>query len=54
MAEKRPRFDPDKWDWEWKEAKEDASTDARRAHEAAKIDEHKPKFNQRRGGGGRK
>lgn len=41
-------------DFEWKQADGRFSVEARRDHERAKIEQHKPSLNQRAGGAGRK
>lgn len=52
--DKSSRFDPDKHEISYKEAKPGFSPDSRRAHEKKKIAQHKPTWNKGRGGSGRK
>lgn len=45
---------PDTHHEEWQVADGRSSSRTRRAHEMDKIDQHKPRLNKRRGGGGRR
>lgn len=47
-------FDPEKHEIVYKEAKSGVSSDQRRKHEAKKIAQHNPSWNDDRGGSGRK
>ncbi len=47
------KLDPDAHWFEFKEADGRSTSRTRRQHESSKIDRHKPRLNQRRGGGGR-
>ena len=42
------------WYFEWKKADGRSTSKTRRQHERSKIDQHKPRLNRRRGGGGRR
>ena len=39
---------------EWQAAEDGSTSETRREHEKLKIDQHSPRMNQRRGGGGRR
>ena len=52
--DKSDRFDSDKHEVSYKEAKPGSSPASRRAHEKTKIARHKPSWNKDRGGSGRK